>query len=437
MVLLGGVSLLLATASSPASAGGVYFVKQGDTLASISRLFGIEAQLIAEENHLNVTALKPGSKIRLPDAVKKQVARVEDARPVTASRGASLPEQATGEPPVAEAASTPAPLPEQARAEPPDAAASTSALQPEGASLGPSVEIAERHEISSDRVLQAACRNETVYHSVARGETLSAIATRYSTEIGSLLELNGLKKRSRLSIGQKIIVRKSGPRSHTVARGETLAGIAARYGFEAAEIARLNRLDKETVAVGQRLLIEPCDPYATAGSAPPPLGGTAASGFDSSSADTVTPVASGDTSAAVSAPSTALSHKVINLARTMLNVPYRFGGSTLRGIDCSAYVQRVFGMMDVALPRTAREQYSVGARVGRDDLQIGDLIFFRTYASFPSHVGIYLGENLFIHASSMVRKVAIDTIDLPYYRKRFIGARRMVVDDSPAVASTP
>ena len=114
----------------------------------------------------------------------------------------------------------------------------------------------------------------------------------------------------------------------------------------------------------------------------------------------------------------------------MLNVPYRFGGSTLRGIDCSAYVQRVFGLMDVPIPRTAREQYAVGERIGRDDIQVGDLVFFRTYASFPSHVGIYLGENLFIHASSMVRKVAIDSIDQPYYRKRFIGARRLVVDDA-------
>jgi cell wall-associated NlpC family hydrolase len=139
----------------------------------------------------------------------------------------------------------------------------------------------------------------------------------------------------------------------------------------------------------------------------------------------------------VSAPAAAITQRVINLARTMLNVPYRFGGSTLRGIDCSAYVQRVFGLMDVRLPRTAREQFSVGARIGRDDLQVGDLVFFRTYASFPSHVGIYLGENLFIHASSMVRKVSIDSLDLPYYRKRFLGARRLIVDDAPAVASTP
>lgn len=360
---LGCLFYLAFSAPAPASAGGVYFVKSGDTLTSISRLFGVKVGNVRELNRLETDDLTPGDTLRIPN---------------------------TAAPP------------------------------------GPAVELAQHREVSSDRVLQAVCRQETVYHTVARGDTLSSIANRFSTELSRLLELNGLRKNARLSIGQKIIVRKSGPRSHTVARGETLSRIAARYGISVGEIARLNKLDKHKLVVGQRLEIEPCDPYATAGSAPPPLGGTDSAGLKL-----------GDDSRSVAAPSTAITDRVINLARTMLNVPYRFGGSTLRGIDCSAYVQRVFGLMDVRIPRTAREQYSVGARIDRDDIQIGDLVFFRTYASFPSHVGIYLGENRFIHASSMVRRVAIDSLDLPYYRKRFIGARRLVVDDAPAVASTP
>ncbi|MHB8836676.1 MAG: C40 family peptidase [Candidatus Methylomirabilia bacterium] len=290
----------------------------------------------------------------------------------------------------------------------------------------PAGETSRLREASSDRVLQAVCREETVYHSVVRGDTLSSIASRYATALNSLLEINGLRKSARLAIGQKIIVRKSGPRTHTVARGETLTRIALRYGVEIGEIALLNRLDANSIAVGQRLVIEPCDPYAVAVSAPPPLAGPGSDVPESGALTTPTTGSAG-----------ALTQRVIEFARTMLNVPYRFGGSTLRGIDCSAYVQRVFGFIDVQIPRTAREQYSVGERILRDDLQIGDLVFFRTYASFPSHVGIYLGENFFIHASSMVRKVAIDSMDRPYYRKRFIGARRLVVDDAPAVASTP
>jgi cell wall-associated NlpC family hydrolase len=395
LALLGVAASLLLSIPAPSFAGGVYFVKPGDTLSRISRLFGVGVDKIVAENHLDSAAVKAGDKLRIPTFK----AFVEANAPL----------------------------------EPPAVVASRKAVAPVEI---PAADVVGHREVAPDRMLQALCREETVYHSIVRGETLSAIATRYSTEIDSLLQLNGLKKRSRLSIGQKIIVRKSGPHSHTVARGETLADIAARYGFEAAELARLNHLDGEKVAVGMQLLIQPCDPYATAGSAPPPLGGTAAD-VDPLPAAEATQQAAGSSDSSFSAPTAAIAQRVINLARTMLNVPYRFGGSTLRGIDCSAYVQRVFGMMDVPLPRTAREQYSVGARVSRDDIQIGDLLFFRTYASFPSHVGIYLGENLFIHASSMVRKVSIDSIDLPYYRKRFIGARRLVVDGSPAVASTP
>ena len=121
--------------------------------------------------------------------------------------------------------------------------------------------------------------------------------------------------------------------------------------------------------------------------------------------------------------------RLILFAKKMLNIPYRFGGSTFMGIDCSGYVQKVFGLLDVSLPRTAREQFHMGESVSKEELSMGDLVFFRTYASFPSHVGIYLGNNLFIHASSKNRKVSIDSLDAPYYFKRFIGAKRVFKDE--------
>ena len=121
--------------------------------------------------------------------------------------------------------------------------------------------------------------------------------------------------------------------------------------------------------------------------------------------------------------------RLILFAKKMLNIPYRFGGSTFIGIDCSGYVQKVFGFLDVSLPRTAREQFHFGEPVSKEELSMGDLVFFRTYASFPSHVGIYLGNNLFIHASSKNRKVSIDSLDTPYYFKRFIGAKRLFQEE--------
>ena len=110
----------------------------------------------------------------------------------------------------------------------------------------------------------------------------------------------------------------------------------------------------------------------------------------------------------------------------MLNIPYRFGGNTLVGIDCSAYVKKVYSLIGVNLPRSAREQFAEGKPVDGSELSMGDLVFFKTYASFPSHVGIYLGNNLFIHASSRSKKVTIDSLETPYYLKRFIGAKRFI-----------
>jgi cell wall-associated NlpC family hydrolase len=114
-----------------------------------------------------------------------------------------------------------------------------------------------------------------------------------------------------------------------------------------------------------------------------------------------------------------------NKAYGFLGIRYRFGGSSKRGIDCSSFVQQVFREMEVSLPRTAREQFAIGHEVPPSDLQKGDLIFFRTYASFPSHVGIYLGNNRMIHASSRDRRVVISPLNTPYYRARFIGAKRI------------
>ncbi len=125
-----------------------------------------------------------------------------------------------------------------------------------------------------------------------------------------------------------------------------------------------------------------------------------------------------------------LQARMIRVAKKMLSIPYLWGGATLRGIDCSAYVRKVYGFLNMELPRSAREQFLVGERVEKGDLSIGDLVFFRTYAKYPSHVGIYLGDNRFIHASSLSREVKISSLDLPYYEKRYIGAKRLLFGEN-------
>jgi cell wall-associated NlpC family hydrolase len=112
-------------------------------------------------------------------------------------------------------------------------------------------------------------------------------------------------------------------------------------------------------------------------------------------------------------------------ALRLVGTRYRFGGSSIKGLDCSAFVQRVYSDLNISLPRTAREQFGIGTEIPPDEVRKGDLVFFQTYARYPSHVAIYLGDNRMIHASSAKRRVVISNMDTPYYRSRFLGARRL------------
>jgi cell wall-associated NlpC family hydrolase len=116
---------------------------------------------------------------------------------------------------------------------------------------------------------------------------------------------------------------------------------------------------------------------------------------------------------------------ILGNALSLLGTRYRFGGIDYSGIDCSAFVKRVFSSQNQPLPRTAREQFMVGEGIPPEKLEKGDLLFFHTYARFPSHVGIYLGNDRMIHASSSGGRVIISSIGNSYYRSRYLGARRI------------
>jgi len=115
---------------------------------------------------------------------------------------------------------------------------------------------------------------------------------------------------------------------------------------------------------------------------------------------------------------------LVRVVKTFLGVPYRLGGSTLRGIDCSAFVKKIYEIFNIELPRTTREQFSIGKKVEKGQLEEGDLVFFRRRGN-SSHVGIYIGDNQFVHASSYNREVKIDHLDAPYYSKRFLRGVRV------------
>jgi cell wall-associated NlpC family hydrolase len=112
----------------------------------------------------------------------------------------------------------------------------------------------------------------------------------------------------------------------------------------------------------------------------------------------------------------------------LIGVEYRFGGETPEGgLDCSGLVRHVFQQVTgFTLPRTAKEMSRVGAKVASSDLQVGDLVFFDTRHFAFSHVGIYLGDNRFVHAPSRGSEVEIAQLSDGYWQKHFNGARRLV-----------
>ncbi|WP_083797268.1 C40 family peptidase [Thermovibrio ammonificans] len=113
--------------------------------------------------------------------------------------------------------------------------------------------------------------------------------------------------------------------------------------------------------------------------------------------------------------------------KELKNTPYVFGGNNPKfGLDCSSFTMYVYRKLGVKLPRTARAQYNFGIPIDRHHLKVGDLVFFRTYARYPSHVGIYIGNGKFIHFSSMYHGLAISSLNDRYFRRRFIGARRVL-----------
>jgi len=116
-----------------------------------------------------------------------------------------------------------------------------------------------------------------------------------------------------------------------------------------------------------------------------------------------------------------------SFALSLIGVDYRWGGTRPEtGLDCSGLVQYVFQQVTgVALPRTAQQMSRIGERVKLSELEPGDLVFFNTRRFAFSHVGIYLGDNRFIHAPARGREVEVATIDAGYWQKRFNGARRL------------
>jgi len=292
-------------------------------------------------------------------------------------------------------------------------------------------------------------------YKVKRGDTVALIAKKHAVSPEALKEINHLRGNSirykqvltipttglttgstgeKLGVKQKTAkaIKSSAPlSSYTVKKGDSIYSIAKKTGVSVSAIKETNHLRSNALTPGRKIMLAQADQT-------PEKKVKAAQQYDMGEEDAdmvddplaaVSPVEA-EKALAASAELVSKWHNpeeqklFVKVATAFLGAPYRWGGVSLRGLDCSAFVKKIYGLFDVTLPRTAHEQAHVGAAVAREDMIEGDLVFFNTKRSF-GHVGIYIGNNEFVHASSGNRIVKIDNLNESYFNKRFVKAVRL------------
>ncbi|MDI6755885.1 MAG: LysM peptidoglycan-binding domain-containing protein [Thermodesulfobacteriota bacterium] len=279
-------------------------------------------------------------------------------------------------------------------------------------------------------------------HTVKRGESLYGIAKKFRLSVEKLQEANGLND-TNIQAGQHLIIPEqdrpgaSGrklkspqaseeelseldiPETHTVKKGETLAKIAYRYHLWVEDLEEINQLKGKKVKPGQIIYLQ------RSGEGQEEIGGGRAEKEEKKieGRTEVSKVVLNGNGFLVEEKDRQLLARV---AKGFLGLKYSRGGTSINGLDCSAYVQKVFNIFGIDLPRTAREQFQVGYTVAREALRIGDLVFFkRGQARHPGHVGIYVGDGQFIHTSLRKQRVEVNSLGNRYFSTRFIGAKRI------------
>lgn len=298
-----------------------------------------------------------------------------------------------------------------------------------------------------------AIAQSSLSHTVQRGDTLFSIAKRYNTTVEILMRLNSLSDAT-LDVGQ---VLQLPPQvvQHTVQRGDTLYSIAKRYGSSVDAIRKENSLEGNALSLGQVLRIpqtagvslvvtDPSPvptPKTDAVGSSPPTGSQATLTNSTPLPNPTPPTPTQPTPAPVQptpTPETPQptpqnqaadtdydpSGPLVPVILKYLGLPYVYGANSNRAVDCSAFVQQVYAEMGVKVPRTSREQWAAFAAV-QGAMRQGDLVFFSFGGKQIDHVGIYLGRGVFAHANSYGSRVVIESLDSPYYKKVFRGARRV------------
>jgi LysM repeat protein len=281
-------------------------------------------------------------------------------------------------------------------------------------------------------------------YTVKTGDSLKNISKESGISVNEIKKANNLTK-TILQPNQVLIIPEksaavstAGPKPkvkravyYTVKNGDTLSTIARKTGVSVKQIMALNTIHPKSLRIGRKLVLAKSTQLSENGP------------IDEDDEDDENDGEKGDLAQLEKDRqkqeellgkwrSPDERQLFVKVATGFLGAPYRLGGSSLKGIDCSAFVRKIYQIFDIELPRNARAQSKVGISIDREELVVGDLVFFRTRRPL-GHVGIYIGNNEFVHASSTRKVVRIDSMDTPYFQKRFQRAVRIKGLDNKGV----
>ena len=212
-------------------------------------------------------------------------------------------------------------------------------------------------------------------------------------------------------------------RTYVIRKGDSLYRIARTYKTSVEALKASNGLKSTKLKIGQTLSIPGAHSPSPKNELPKDVESASIKNEQSalqyiSQARSTDPLSDEETGP--------LRLQLVEAGFKMIGVRYRRSGESPKtGFDCSGLVKNLFSKFNIDLPRSSREQFKQGEKIDRDKLEVGDLVFFSSGGPNPTHVGIYVGNNKFLHAARKARQVMVSDLNKIWYTMRYLGARRI------------
>ena len=413
-VTFAAAALMSTAFADEAQASTTYTVKKGDTLSAIAAKYNTTVSKIMQWNNLKSTVIYPNQKLSI------------DASSSTSSQGSNSSNSSSSTTYTVKAGDT---LSEIAQKHSTSISNLKSWNNISGSIIYPNQVLivsktqgttGNNSSSSNDSSTSGSSSSSSGTYTVKPGDTLSVIAKKHNVTVSELMTWN--KKTKTLIYPNEVLVVSKNAASdssssssssstgtssstsattYTVKSGDTLSAIAKKYGLTVSQIKSQNGLSSDIIYIGQKLKVS-----------------TAADSMSS-----VSKPSSGSTTAQQTIGNPAFTSKMISIAKSMIGTKYVWGGSSISGVDCSGFIYYVLNKAGHSIGRySAQGYYDRSYYVNTP--QPGDLIFFAgTYKPGISHLGIYLGNNQFIHADN--QGVRITSTSNSYYKKYFECYKRL------------